>query len=151
MNELIGMKLIYESLIPVTNPDNTFLSVGTVTFLQNKELNLDFNETTTTIFPLPDSRILLETFLRDFEPQTFLEEYGSQGLKISDLNFAFFLKHFSETYLSEVYTEYCSRNGEEFSYPLTLTNAYLLFRDSSVLDYSSRITVFALNELSEVA
>lgn len=151
MNELIGMKLIYESLVPIINPDDTFLSVGTVTFLQNEQLNLDFNETTTTISPLPDSKIKLESNLRDFEPQTFLEEYRRQGLKISDLNFAFFLKQFSETYLSEVYTEYCSRNGEELFYPLTLTNAYLLFQDGSILDYSSHITVFALNELAEVA
>lgn len=151
MNELIGMKLIYESLVPIINPDDTFLSVGTVTFLQNEELNLDFNETTTTISPLPDSKIKLESNLRDFEPRTFLEEYRRQGLKISDLNFAFFLKHFSEIYLSEVYTEYCSRNGEELFYPLTLTNAYLLFQDGSILDYSSHITVFALNELAEVA
>lgn len=150
MNELTGMKLIYESLVPITNPEDTFLSVGTVTLLQSEELHLDFNDTETVMMPLPDSRIQFETYLHDFEPGTFLEEYRSMGLKIADLNFNFFWKHFADTYLSEVFTEYCNRNGKELYYPLTLTNACLLFRDGSALDYSSQITVFALNELAEV-
>lgn len=150
MNELTGMKLIYESLVPVTNPENTFLSVGTVTLLQSDELPLDFNDTETVMIPLPDSRIQFEAYLRHFEPQTFLKEYRRMGLKIADLNFSFFQKHFAETFLSEVYTEYCKWGGKKLSYPLTLTNACLLFRDGSALDYSSQITVFALNELAEV-
>ena len=31
MNELIKIELLYESLVPITDPDKTFLSVGTIT------------------------------------------------------------------------------------------------------------------------
>ena len=43
MNGIYGMELQYESLIPIDRPKDTFLSVGTVTFLiEGKELPLDF-------------------------------------------------------------------------------------------------------------
>ena len=43
MNEIYGMELKYESLIPIDRPKDTFLSVGTVTFLiEGKELPLNF-------------------------------------------------------------------------------------------------------------
>ena len=46
MNGIYGMALVYESLIPVNNVEDTFLSVGTVTMQDSEgELNLDFNET----------------------------------------------------------------------------------------------------------
>ena len=46
MNGIYGMELEYESLIPIDRPKDTFLSIGTVTFLiEGKELPLDFNIT----------------------------------------------------------------------------------------------------------
>ena len=150
MNKLTGMKLIFESLNPFDPTGNTCLSVGTITLLRSEELHLDFALTETSMSPLPDSRIRFDVYLRDFEPQIFMEEYREHGIKISDLNYTNFLKHFSDFYLSEVYTEICELN-EEIAVPLTLTNAFLLFENGKTLDYSSHITVFALNELAAVA
>ena len=46
MNGIYGMELQYESLVPIERPKDTFLSVGTVTFLmEGKELPLDFSIT----------------------------------------------------------------------------------------------------------
>lgn len=150
MNKLTGMKLIFESLNPFTPTDNTHLSVGTITLLRSDELHLDFALTETSKYHLPDSRIRFDVYLRDFEPQIFMEEYKEQGIKVSDLNYTNFLKHFSDFYLSEVYTEICELD-EEIAVPLTLTNAFLLFENGKTLDYSSHITVFALNELAVAA
>lgn len=151
MNGIYGMELKYESLIPVARPEDTFLSVGTVTFLMGgKELPLDFNITEGSTEGNAGSITRLNVLIKDFEPQVFMDEYRKLGLKASDLNYSFFAARHSDTYLAEVYTEYFY-NRDETYLPLTLKTACLLFKDGSALDYSGRITVFAQKQLAEVA
>ena len=114
------------------------------------ELHLDFNETQTSFTTGEDSIVTFTTTLRRFEPRTFLEEYLAAGLSPSDLTYDFFAARLHETYLTEVYTEYIFCTTEAMA-PLTLKSVQLLFQDGSFLDYSDRISVFALNELAEVA
>lgn len=153
MNEIIGMTLQYESLIPIDRPKNTFLSVGTVTFLvDGDELPLDFNITEGSVKGNAGSIICVNAEIKDFEPEVFMDEYKELGLSPSDLNYDFFTKHFQDTYLAEAYSEYFyTDTPKEIYLPLTLKSACLLFRDGSVLDYSDRISVFAQKQLAEVA
>lgn len=153
MNEIYGMELKYESLIPIDRPKDTFLSVGTVTFLiEGKELPLDFNITEGGTEGNAGSIISVNALIKDFEPQVFMEEYQKLGLAPSALNFDFFAGHYSDTYLAEVYTEYFYTNvPKEIYLPLTLKSACLLFQDGRTLDYSDRISVFAQKQLAEVA
>lgn len=151
MNEIMEMSLTYESLVPIPNPEDTFLSVGTVTFQDSAmELHLDFNETRTSIEISQNPMVTFHVTLCDFEPNTFLDEYLENGFRPSDLNFEFFARRLSETYLTEVYTEYCYRDTQLFV-PLTLKSARLIFKNGCYLDYSDRISIFALNQLAEVA
>ena len=153
MNEIYGMELEYESLIPIDQPKDTFLSIGTVTFLiEGKELPLDFNITEGGTEGNVGSIIRVNALIKDFEPQVFMEEYRELGLSPSDLNFDFFAARLSVTYLMEVYTEYFYTNvPKEIYLPLTLKSACLLFQDGRTLDYSNRISVFAQKQLAEVA
>lgn len=151
MNGIYGMALVYESLIPINNLEDTFLSVGTVTMQDSeKELNLDFNETCSSCEKTEDGIVTFTTSLRCFEPGTFLEEYLAAGLSPSDLTYDFFAARLHDTYLTEVYTEYVHCT-DEAPIPLTLKSAQLLFQDGRFLDYSERISVFALKELAEAA
>ena len=151
MNGIYGMALVYESLIPIQNPKDSFLSVGTVTMEDSElELNLDFNETQTSFTTDEDSIVTFTTTLRHFEPGSFLEEYLAAGLSPSDLTYDFFAARLPKTYLTEIYTEYTFCTTEAMA-PLTLKSVQLLFQDGSFLDYSERISVFALKELAEVA
>ena len=76
MNGIYGMELQYESLIPIARPKDTFLSVGTVTFLtEGKELPLDFNITESGTEGNAGSIIRLNALVKDFEPQVFMDEY----------------------------------------------------------------------------
>lgn len=150
MNELEKIELIYESLIPIPKPDKTFLSVGTVTLLSSAEINLDFNTTGTTVVSKEDSYVELHTTLSSFEPRTFEEEYQRQGLTAKDLTYDFFASMLASTYVTEVYTEYLYGNPERYL-PVTLKSIQLHFSDGSFLDYSDRISIFALAELAEVA
>ncbi|NBI90895.1 hypothetical protein D3Z45_09975 [Lachnospiraceae bacterium] len=79
-----------------------------------------------------------------------MEEYRKLGLTPSALDYGFFADRYSDTYLTEVYTEYFYIQSETYL-PLTLKSACLLFRDGSALDYSDRISVFAQKQLAEVA
>ena len=91
MNEIYGMELKYESLILIDRPKDTFLSVGTVTFLiEGKELPLDFNITEGGTEGNAGSIISVNALIKDFEPQVFMEEYQQLGLAPSALNFDFF-------------------------------------------------------------
>lgn len=151
MNGIYGMELQYESLIPIARPKDTFLSVGTVTFLmEGKELPLDFNITEGGVEGSAGNIIRLNALVKDFEPQVYMDEYRALGLNASDLTYGFFAARHSDTYLTEVYTEYFYIKDESYL-PLTLKSACLLFRDGSSLDYSGRITVFAQKQLAEVA
>lgn len=151
MNSIYGMTLIYESLIPIEDPENIFLSVGTVTLQDSElELNLDFNETSTSCHKAEDSILTFLTTLCCFEPNTFLKEYHAIGLAPSDLTYDFFAARLFDTYITETYTEsvFCTT---QIPIPLTLKSVQLHFQDGSFLDYSNRISVFALAELAEVA
>lgn len=150
MNELTKIELIYESLVPVANPDETFLSVGTVSLDSSFELNLDFNSTITSVRQLEDSYVELYTTLATFEPRTFEDEYQKLGFSAKDLTYDFFASGFASTYVTEVYTEYLYRQPEVYL-PVTLKSIQLHFADGSFLDYSDRISIFALAELAEVA
>lgn len=153
MNGIYGMELKYESLIPVARPEDTFLSVGTVTFLmEGKELPLDFNITEGGTEGSAGSIMRLSALVKDFEPQVYMEEYRELGLTPSALDYDFFADRYSDTYLTEVYTEYFYTDTPKESYlPLTLKSACLLFQDGRVLDYSERISVLAQKQLAEVA
>lgn len=153
MNEIYSMELQYESLIPIDLPKKTFLSVGTVTFLVGgDELPLDFNITEGSVKGNAGSIICVNAEIKDFEPEVFMDEYRELGLSPSDLNYDFFAKHYQDTYLAEVYSEYFyTDTPKEIYLPLTLKSAVLLFQDGSVLDYSDRISVFAQKQLAEVA
>lgn len=153
MNGIYGMTLQYESLIPIDRPKKTFLSVGTVTFLvDGDELPLDFNITEGSVKGNAGSIICVDAEIKDFAPEVFMDEYRELGLSPSDLNYDFFTKHYQDTYLAEVYSEYFyTDTPKEIYLPLTLKSAVLLFQDGSVLDYSDRISVFAQKQLAGVA
>lgn len=152
MNGIYGMSLQYESLIPIDRPKNTFLSVGTVTFLvDGDELPLDFNITESSVKGNAGSIICVDAEIKDFAPEVFMDEYKELGLSPSELNYDFFAKHFQDTYLAEVYSEYFYTNTpKEIYLPLALKSVRLLFRDGKALDYSGRISVFAQKQLAEV-
>lgn len=153
MNGIYGMALQYESLIPIDRPQKTFLSVGTVTFLiDGNELPLDFNITESSVEGNAGSIICVGAEIKDFAPEVFMDEYKELGLSASDLNYDFFTKHYQDTYLAEVYSEYFYTDTPKETYlPLTLKSVCLLFQDGNVLDYSDRISVFAQKQLAEVA
>lgn len=128
MNGIYGMALVYESLIPVNNVEDTFLSVGTVTMQDSEgELNLDFNETCSSCRRAKDGIVTFTTSLRCFEPGTFLEEYLAASLSPSDLTYDFFAVRLHDTYLTEVYTEYVHCT-DEAPIPLTLKQHSFSFR-----------------------
>lgn len=81
MNEIYRMELKYESLIPIDRPKDTFLSVGTVTFLiEGKELPLDFNITEGGTEGNAGSIISVNALIKNFEPLVFMKEYRELGL-----------------------------------------------------------------------
>lgn len=152
MNEIYSMELQYESLIPIDRPKKTFLSVGTVTFLVGgDELPLDFNITEGSVKGNAGSIICVNAEIKDFEPEVFMDEYRELGLSPSDLNYDFFAKHYQDTYLAEIYTEFVYTTPKEIYLPLTLKSVRLHFQDGKALDYSGRISVFAQKQLAEVA
>ena len=77
-----------------------------------------------------------------------MDEYKELGLSPSDLNYDFFAKHYHDTYLAEIYTEFVYTNPKEIYLPLTLKSVSLLFQDGRTLDYSDRISVFAQKQLA---
>lgn len=150
MNELERIELQYESLVPVPTPDNTFLSVGTVTLTSDYELNLDFNETHTSWHQRKDNFVEFKTSLTDFEPRTFEEEYLKLGLSSKELTYEYFAAMLPTSYVTEVYTEYVLLADNSYL-PLTLKGMQLIFANGKSLDYSDRISIFALAELAKVA
>ena len=150
MNELKTIELIYESLVPVKNPHKTILSVGTVTLTSFNDINLDFNRTSTSFRRLSHSYVELRTTLDEFEPKTFEDEYKAMGLTAKELTYDYFASLKDRTVVTEVFTEFirCKTN---YYIPLTLKSFQLHFADGSYLDYSDRISIFALAELAKAA
>ena len=151
MNGIYGMDLQYESLVPIERPKDTFLSVGTVTFLmEGKELPLDFSITEGGTEGNAGSIVRINACIRNFDPKIFADEYEKLGLEASELDFSFFAARYHDTYLLEVYTEYFYQKSMVYL-PVTLKSACLLFQDGQTLDYRDRITVCAQSRLAEVS
>lgn len=82
MNGIYGMELEYESLIPIDRPKDTFLSIGTVTFLmEGKELPLDFNITEGGTEGSAGSIIRLNALLRNLNRRFTWKNTGSSALR----------------------------------------------------------------------
>lgn len=150
MNELIGITLLYESLIPIEAPENIRLSVGTVTLLHSDELPLDFKETHTAMDIASDSGTRFYVILKDLNTEAFAPEYRALGLSPEHFTYEFFRSRLHDTYVTEIYTE-ISNATNTLCLPLTLLRMHLYFSNGLVLDYSDRISIFALNELAEAA
>jgi len=150
MNELLGITLLYESLIPIEKMQHITLSVGTVTLLLSEELPLDFKETRTAYDAVSAAGGMFYVILKDLNPDAFLSEYKEMGISPDEFTYDFFRSRRSSTYVSEVYTEAYLRD-KKIPLPLTLKKMHLYFANGLVLDYTDRISVFALNELAEVA
>jgi len=150
MNELKYIELTYESLIPIKDIRPLTLSVGTVTFTGQQELNIDFNHTSTHFLQLKNSYVKMQTILCDLAYEVFEDEYKKLGISEDDFTYDYFLKQKEHVCVTEVYTEFRSNKSKQFL-PLTLKNMKLHFTDDRVIDYSNRISVFALAELAEVA
>ena len=150
MNQLERIELQYECLTSVDYPENTFLSVGTVTLTSAYDLHLDFNITETSWNRKNDGTIVLQTSLTDFERLSFAHEYKKLGFNSENFTYEFFADMLDRSYVTEVYTEYISLADNSYL-PLTLKGMQLIFANGESLDYSDRISIFALAELAEVA
>lgn len=150
MHELERIELQYECLASVARPENTFLSVGTVTLTSFYDLHLDFNITETSWNRKADGTIVLQTTLTDFEQLTFAHEYRKLGLSSKDLTYEYFADMLDKSYVTEIYTEYYSYEQNCYL-PLTLKGIQLFFSNGKSLDYSDRISIFALADLAKVA
>lgn len=150
MNELLGITLLYESLIPMEKMQRITFSVGTVTLLLSEELPLDFKETRTAYDAVSAAGGRFYVILKDLNPDAFLAEYIKMGMSPKDFTYEFFRANQSSAYVTEVYTEAYIRD-RKIPIPLTLKKMHLYFANGLVLDYTDRISVFALNELAEVA
>ena len=150
MNELEYVELSYESLIPVKDIRPLTLSVGTITFSGQQELNMDFNHTGTDFLQFKNSYVKMHTILSDLAYEVFEDEYQKLGISEDDFTYDYFLKLKDHVCVTEVYTEFSSNRTKQFL-PLTLKSMKLYFTNDRVIDYSDRISVFALAELAEVA
>lgn len=150
MNELLGITLLFESLIPIEKAQHMTLTVGPVTLLLSKELPLKFNETRIAYDMVSAARGKFYVILKELSPEAFWAEYKSLGISPEDFTYNFFRSRLSSTYVTEVYTEACI-GDKKISLPLTLTKMHLYFSNGLILDYTDRISVFALRELAEVA
>ena len=150
MNELKYIELTYESLIPIKDINSLTLSVGTVTFSGNEDLNLDFNHTSTHFLLLKNNHVSMHTILTFLAEEVFADEYEKLGISANDFTYDYFLKQKEHVCVTEVYTEFRSYKSKMFL-PLTLKCMKLHFTQDRVIDFSDRISVFALAELAEVA
>lgn len=146
MNRIYGMSFVYESLVPVENPDVLYFSVGTITMdCCGKEICLDFKETSAS-WHEKNGKIVFSVEANDFNPNTFEEEYQAIGLKASDLVYGYFSSNhrFMNTLVTEVYIE-CVQDAEEVFIPLKLKGVQLHFLDGRFLNYGDKINVEKLD------
>lgn len=151
MNELLGITLLFESLIPIKKAEPITLSVGTVTLLfPEYELPLDFKEILTAYDMVLAAEGRFYIILKELDPYSSWWEYHKMGTSPSDFTYEFFRSQRDSTYVTEIYTEILHA-GKKISLPLTLKKMHLYFSNGLILDYTDRISIFALNELAEVA
>ena len=151
MNELLGVTLLFESLIPIQQAEPITFSVGTVTLLLSEnEVPLDFKETLTAYDMVSATEGRFYIILKELNPYSFLQEYKLMGISPNDFTYEFFRSQHASTYVTEVYTE-TLRADKKLPLPLTLKKMHLYFSNGLILDYTDRISIFALNELAEVA
>lgn len=73
MNELLGITLLFESLMPIQKAEPITFSVGTVTLLlSEKELPLDFKETLTAYDMVSATEGRFYIILKELNPYSFL-------------------------------------------------------------------------------
>jgi len=151
MNELLGITLLFESLIPIKKEEPITLSVGAVTLLlPEHDLPLDFRESLMVYDMVLATEGQFYIILKELDPYSSWWEYQKMGTSPSDFTYEFFRSQRDSTYVTEIYTEILHA-GQKIFLPLTLKKMHLYFSNGLILDYTDRISIFALDDLVEAS
>ena len=127
MDKFYG-KVVFETAVPVDNPDNLILFLNSIEFQKPELLRLDFATIRTSVSKNPDGTCILTANCFDFDYDTYKADYEKLALEPDEFTYDYFKSISNESLkLTEILAECEDKTEPHKQLPLRLKSVRLYF------------------------
>lgn len=120
-------EIVFETRIPIVNPENLIVSLDTIEFRVPELLRLDFSTIRTTIYKRNDGTCELKVYGFDFDYETFKADYEKLGIEPDGFVYEYFKSLFDKLKVTEIIVDCSDKSKKLLSIPLCLKKIKLYF------------------------
>lgn len=136
-------EIVFETRIPIVNPENLIVSLDTIEFRVPELLRLDFSTIRTTIYKRNDGVCELKVYGFDFDYETFKADYEKLGIEPDGFVYEYFKSLFDKLKVTEIITDCSDKSKKILSIPLCLKGIKLYFDHIGgyvAIDFTPKVT-----------
>lgn len=120
-------EIIFETRIPIANPENLIVSLDTIEFMVPELFRLDFSTIRTKIYTRNDGICELKVYGFDFNYETFKADYEKLGIEPDGFVYEYFKSLFDKLEVTEIIADCSDKSRKLLTIPLCLKNIKLYF------------------------
>ena len=136
-------EIVFETRIPIVNPENLIVSLDTIEFRVPELLRLDFSTIRTTIYKRNDGTCELKVYGCDFDYETFKADYEKLGIEPDGFVYEYFKSLFDKLKVTEIIVDCSDKRKKLLSIPLCLKDIKLYFDHIGgdiAIDFTQKVT-----------
>ena len=136
-------EIVFETRIPIVNPENLIVSLDTIEFRVPELLRLDFSTIRTTIYKRNDGTCELKVYGFDFDYETFKADYEKLGIEPDGFVYEYFKSLFDKLKVTEIIVDCSDKSKKLLSIPLCLKKIKLYFDHIGgdiAIDFTQKVT-----------
>ena len=136
-------EIVFETRIPIVNPENLIVSLDTIEFRVPELLRLDFSTIRTTIYKRNDGVCELKVYGFDFDYETFKADYEKLGIEPDGFVYEYFKSLFDKLKVTEIIADCSDKSKKLLSIPLCLKKIKLYFDHIGgdiAIDFTQKVT-----------
>lgn len=136
-------EIVFETRIPIVNPENLIVSLDTIEFRVPELLRLDFSTIRTTIYKRNDGTCELKVYGFDFDYETFKADYEKLGIEPDGFVYEYFKSLFDKLKVTEIIVDCSDKRKKLLSIPLCLKDIKLYFDHIGgdiAIDFTQKVT-----------
>ena len=136
-------EIVFETRIPIANPENLIVSLDTIEFMVPELLRLDFSTIRTKIYTRNDGICELKVYGFDFNYETFKADYEKLGIEPDGFVYEYFKSLLNKLEVTEIIADCLDKSRKLLSIPLCLKDIKLYFDHIGgdiAIDFTQKVT-----------
>ena len=136
-------EIVFETRIPIANPENLIVSLDTIEFMVPELFRLDFSTIRTKIYTRNDGICELKVYGYDFNYETFKADYEKLGIEPDGFVYEYFKSLLNKLEVTEIIADCLDKSRKLLSIPLCLKDIKLYFDHTggdTAIDFTPKVT-----------